>query len=85
MDASHEFRVIDDIFKRRYLLQKILATEVAVLELEIVKLPENHPDYIEWDYEYKEQKKNLEVLYEKYEHLGGTYDRQEIKGVLNNS
>tara|TARA_B000000609_G_C24132572_1_gene326289 strand:- start:26 stop:283 length:258 start_codon:yes stop_codon:yes gene_type:complete len=85
MAESHEFKVIDDIFKRRYTLQKILATEVAVLDLEIVKLPENHPDYVEWEYEYKEHRKNLEVLYKKYEDLGGTYDRQEIKGVVNNS
>lgn len=85
MAESHDFKIIDDIVKRKYVLTKIGELELQIFDLELHALPENHPDYGEWDYQHKVLAQELNNLYTKYEELGGNYDKQEIRSVINHS
>ena len=48
-------------------------------------LTDTDPQYEEWKWSFEEIKKSLSRLMKVYEDLGGGYDLQEIKRVINNS
>jgi len=85
MAKSYEFKVFDDNMKRQFLLNQILEQEVQLFSLMIAPLADNDPQYDEWLYSFEEIKKSTSKLMEVYESLGGDYDLQEIKRVINNS
>jgi hypothetical protein len=85
MSESHEFKIFDDKAKKRLLLTQIFDGEGQLFSLLVVSYSTDHPDYAEWKYEVDERKKALKILTDAYEDLGGTYDIQEIRNVLNNS
>ena len=85
MSESYEFRVFDDNMKRQFLLNQILEQEVQLFSLFVAPLDEKDPQYDEWKWSVEEIKKSLNRLMGVYEDLGGDYDLQEIKRVINNS
>tara|TARA_A100001515_G_scaffold119795_1_gene102557 strand:+ start:261 stop:521 length:261 start_codon:yes stop_codon:yes gene_type:complete len=85
MPESYEFRVFDDNMKRQFLLNQILEQEVQLFSLFVAPLDEKDPQYDEWKWSVEEIKKSLNRLMGVYEDLGGDYDLQEIKRVINNS
>tara|TARA_Y100001972_G_C7489558_1_gene248405 strand:+ start:300 stop:563 length:264 start_codon:yes stop_codon:yes gene_type:complete len=85
MPESYEFKVFDDNMKRQFLLNQILEQEVQLFSLMIAPLDEKDPQYDEWKWSFEEIKKSLIRLMGVYENLGGGYDLQEIKRVINNS
>ena len=85
MPESYEFRVFDDNMKRQFLLNQILEQEVQLFSLFVAPLDEKDPQYDEWKWSVEEIKKSLNRLMGVYEDLGGDYDLQEIKSVINNS
>ena len=85
MAKSYEFKVFDDNMKRQFLLNQILEQEVQLFSLMIAPLADNDPQYDEWLCSFEEIKKSTSKLMEVYEGLGGDYDLQEIKRVINNS
>lgn len=85
MAESHDFRIIDDITKRRYILTKLGEYEIQLFDTQVNALPENHPDFSEWQFQYNAILQEIEKLYKVYEELGGTYDKQEIRSVINHS
>ena len=85
MPESYEFRVFDDNMKRQFLLNQILEQEVQLFSLMVSPLDERDPQYDEWKWSLEEIKKSLSRLMGVYEDLGGDYDLQEIKRVINNS
>ena len=85
MPESYEFKVFDDNMKRQFLLNQILEQEVQLFSLFVAPLDEKDPQYDEWKWSVKEIKKSLNRLMGVYEDLGGDYDLQEIKRVINNS
>ena len=85
MPESYEFKVFDDNMKRQFLLNQILEQEVQLFSLFVAPLDEKDPQYDEWKWSVEEIKKSLNRLMGVYEDLGGDYDLQEIKRVINNS
>ena len=85
MSESYEFKVFDDNMKRQFLLNQILEQEVQLFSLMVSPLDERDPQYDEWKWSLEEIKKSLSRLMGVYEDLGGDYDLQEIKRVINNS
>tara|TARA_R100001460_G_scaffold14440_1_gene32317 strand:+ start:49 stop:312 length:264 start_codon:yes stop_codon:yes gene_type:complete len=85
MSETYEFKVFDDNMKRQFLLNQILEQEVQLFSLMISPLNEKDPQYEEWKWSFEELKKTLIRLMGVYENLGGGYDLQEIKRVINNS
>ena len=85
MSESYEFKIFDNNMKRQFLLNQILEQEVQLFSLMTMPLAEYDPQYDEWKYSFDEIKISLKRLMEVYEELGGTYDLQEIKRVINNS
>ena len=85
MPESYEFKVFDDNMKRQFLLNQILEQEVQLFSLMVAPLDEKDPQYDEWKWSVEEIKKSLNRLMGVYEDLGGDYDLQEIKRVINNS
>jgi len=85
MSETYEFKVFDDNMKRQFLLNQILEQEVQLFSIMISPLNEKDPQYEEWKWSFEELKKTLIRLMGVYENLGGGYDLQEIKRVINNS
>lgn len=85
MSESYEFKIFDDNMKRQFLLNQILEQEVQLFSLMVSPLADTDPQYEEWKWSFEEIKKSLSRLMTVYEDLGGSYDLQEIKRVINNS
>jgi len=85
MSESYEFKIFDDNMKRQFLLNQILEQEVQLFSLMVSPLADTDPQYEEWKWSFEEIKKSLSRLMKVYEDLGGGYDLQEIKRVINNS
>ena len=51
----------------------------------VAPLADKDPQYDEWKWSFEEIKKSLSRLMTVYEELGGGYDLQEIKRVINHS
>jgi len=85
MSESYEFKLFDDKLKKKYLLSQIFDGEVNLFQILLAPLDPQHPDYEEWKYQLEENKKVLKQLMDVYEKLGGTYDLQEIRNVINNA
>jgi predicted ATPase len=85
MSESYEFKIFDDNMKRQFLLNQMLEQEVQLFSLMVSPLADTDPQYEEWKWSFEEIKKSLSRLMTVYEDLGGGYDLQEIKRVINNS
>lgn len=85
MSESYDFKIFDDNMKRQFLLNQILEQEVQLFSLMVAPLADKDPQYEEWKWSFEEIKKSLSRLMTVYEELGGGYDLQEIKRVINNS
>jgi len=85
MSEKYDFKIFNNALKKEFLLNQIFELEVQLFGLHIREVPDGHPEYVDWKYAFDECYKQLMLLRSKYEELGGDYDIQEIRNVINNS
>tara|TARA_B100000902_G_C26903810_1_gene713426 strand:+ start:217 stop:474 length:258 start_codon:yes stop_codon:yes gene_type:complete len=85
MSEKYDFKIFNNALKKEFLLNQIFELEVQLFGLHVAEVPDGHPEFVDWKYAFDECLKQLNKIRNKYEELGGDYDIQEIRNVINNS